>query len=282
VRLAFTSDIHIDLNGPAVLSALVAQVRAVAPDVLLIAGDIATGPTTYLETLLALRAAAPRLLVVAGNHDVWTRPEAVAKGLHSWVRLDKLLPALCREAGAELLDAGPVEIDGVGFAGTLGWYDLTTREHLLDAPMSAYREGFWQGLRWNDHVFTSWPDADGNEMSMEAVALTLRERLAAHLASLATRRIVVATHTLAFGDQIHRKNHPGWRFANAFMGSLPLGELIQSDPRVTLAIAGHTHLPSDLRFGRLRAVVSPLGYRKEWQADTVEGAVQKALKVIEV
>lgn len=282
MRVAFTSDIHIDLNGAVVLEALAERVRVVAPDVLLIAGDIATGPKTYLETLLALRAVAPRLLVVAGNHDVWTTPEAAEKGLHSWARLEKLLPALCEEAGAHLLDAAPVEIDGVGFAGTLGWYDLTTREHVLDAPIEAYRTGVWGGLRWTDHTYTRWPDADGGTMAMEEVARVLRERLEGHLKSLTTRRIVVATHTLPFADQIHRKEHPGWRFANAFMGSLPLGEVIKADPRVVLAVAGHTHHGSDVRFGRLRAVVSPLGYKKEWGAPNPRAAVEKALKVVEV
>lgn len=282
MRLACISDIHIDLNGPTVLDALARRVRAVAPDVLLVAGDIATGPSTYLQTLLALRAEAPRLLVVAGNHDVWTTPEAAAKGLHSWARLDKLLPALCEEAGAQLLDAGPLEIDGVGFAGTLGWYDLTTREHVLDAPMEAYRAGVWGGLRWTDHTYTRWPDEQGADMPMEEVARVLRERLEAHLKQLTARRVVVATHTLPFVEQIHRKEHPGWRFVNAFMGSLPLGDVIKRDPRVVLAVAGHTHLHSDLRFGRMRALVTPLGYRKEWHGATPEAAVEKSLKVVEL
>jgi predicted phosphodiesterase len=282
MRLAFTSDIHIDLNGPGVLDALVARAAELAPDVLLIAGDIATGAATYLRTLLALKATSPRLLVVAGNHDVWTTPEALAAGIDSWARLDKLLPALCTEAGAELLDAGPVEIDGVGFAGTLGWYDLSTREHVLDAPMEAYRKGVWGGLRWTDHTYTAWKGPDGEKMGMEEVAGILRERLAAHLAALTTRRIVVATHTLPFGEQIHRKEHPGWRFVNAFMGSLPMGQVIRDDPRVVLAIAGHTHLGSDLRLGRLRAVVSPLGYAKEWRGNTPAAAVAHALKLVEL
>lgn len=282
MKLAFTSDIHIDLNGASVLDALARRVRSVAPDVLVVAGDIATGATTYLQTLLALRAAAPRLLVVAGNHDVWTTPEAAAKGLHSWARLDTLLPALCAEAGAHLLDAAPIEIDGVGFAGTLGWYDLTTREHVLDAPMEAYRTGVWGGLRWTDHTYTRWPGPDGADMPMEDVARVLRERLETHLRQLTSRRIVVATHTLPFGEQIHRKEHPGWRFVNAFMGSLPLGEVIRRDPRVVLAIAGHTHIHSDLRLGRLRAVVTPLGYRKEWHGATPEAAVEKALRVVDL
>ncbi len=282
MRLAFTSDIHIDLNGAPVLDALVERVRAVAPDVLIVAGDIATGPTTYLDTLLRLRSVAPRLLVVAGNHDVWSTPEAVAQGLDAWKRLDVLLPALCAEAGATLLDASPVVVDGVGFAGTLGWYDLTTREALLDAPMEAYRTGEWQGLRWTDHRYAVWSAPDGGRMAMEEVARILRERLRAHLAGLDARRVVVATHTLPFEAQIQRKSHPGWRFANAFMGTLPLGDLIRSDPRVFLCISGHTHHGSDLRFGGLRAVVSPLGYSREWKGSTPQKAVEHALRVLDV
>lgn len=281
MRIACTSDIHIDLNGPVVLDALVARARELAPDVLIVAGDIATGAATYLKTLLALRAVVPRLLVVAGNHDVWTAPEALAKGIDSWARLDRLLPAICREAAVDYLDAGPIEIDGIGFAGSLGWYDLTTREHVLDAPMEAYRTGTWGGLRWTDHTYAIWKGPDG-PMSMEDVAAALRARLAEHLAALQTRRIVVVTHTLPFADQIHRKEHPGWRFVNAFMGSLPLGDVIRADPRVVLALAGHTHLRSDLRIGRFRALVTPLGYKREWAGATPEAAVAAALRVVEV
>ena len=160
MRLAVTSDIHTDVNGPELLAALVDRARELAPDVLLIIGDIATSPTQYLSTLLALRAVVPRLLVVAGNHDVWTTSEAAAKGLDSWARLDRLLPALAEEAGAELLDQAPVEIDGVAILGSLGWFDFSTREHLLELPMEVYRKGNWGGLRWMDQVRTIWLEGE--------------------------------------------------------------------------------------------------------------------------
>lgn len=282
MRIATTSDIHIDINGEIVLEALCARIRAVKPDVLIVAGDIATGATTFLTTLLALKACAPHMLVVAGNHDVWTSPAAVAKGIDSWAWLDKLLPALCTEAGVHLLDAGPTVIGGIGFAGSLGWYDLTMREHLLDAPMEAYRTGRFGGLMWNDHRFAHFLDAEGKHLQSEVVAERLRDRLQAHLDSLSCSRVVVATHMLAFERQVHRKDRPGWRFVNAFMGSLRMGELLARDPRIELAIAGHTHIHSDQRIGRLRALVSPLGYAKEWRAPDVAGAVEKALAVVDL
>lgn len=203
-------------------------------------------------------------------------------GLHAWTKLDKLIPALCVEAGAHFLDAGPITIGNVGFAGNLGWYDLSLREHLLGAPMEAYRIGEWGGMRWNDHRFAFWPGEDGNALPCEVVAERLRGRFAAHLSSLRAPQIVVATHMLAFQSQVYSKPHPGWRFANAFMGSLALGDIIRANPRVVLAIAGHTHVPSDQRIGSLRAVVSPLGYKREWRADNVVDAARRALTVVEL
>ncbi len=282
MRLAITSDIHIDLNGHAVLDALCARVRAVQPDVLIVAGDIATGATTFLSTLLALRPCAPELLVVAGNHDVWTSPGARSQGIDSWAWLDKLLPALCVEAGAHLLDAGPVVLGKVGFAGSLGWYDLTMREHLLDVPPDAYATGRFGGLMWNDHRFAFFDDGAGRALACDVVAERLRARLLDHLAALDCSRVVVATHTLAFERQVFRKERDAWRFVNAFMGSLRTGELIAADRRIELAIAGHTHIPSDQRIGRVRALVSPLGYKKEWRAPDVVGAVEKALAVVDL
>lgn len=287
MRLALTSDIHIDTNGAATLEILAARVREIGPDVLVVAGDIATGAATYLRTLLALRAAAPEVMVVAGNHDVWTAPEAAAKGLDSWKRLDAVLPALCREAGVHLLDAGPVVLGGIGFAGSLGWYDLSTADPDLGLPLATYREGEWGGLRWNDHRLAVWGDGAGGRMVERDVADRLRARLAAHLATLETARVVAVTHTLPFAAQVARSPSPAWRFVNAFMGSTALGDLLLADPRVELAIAGHTHIGSELWIDRpaglpLHAIVSPLGTTREWRGTPAEEAVARAIRVVDL
>lgn len=287
MRLAFTSDIHIDMNGAATLAILADRVREIGPDVLVVAGDVATGAATYLRTLLALRDAAPEVMVVAGNHDVWTAPEAAAAGLDSWKRLDAVLPALCREAGVHFLDAGPVVLGGIGFAGSLGWFDLSTADPDLGLPLETYRTGEWGGLRWNDHRLAVWGDGAGGRMVEREVADRLRARLAAHLDALDTARVVAVTHTLPFVAQVARGASPAWRFVNAFMGSTALGELLLADPRIELAIAGHTHLGSDLWIDRpdgslLHAMVSPLGYTREWRGTSAEEAVARAIRVVDL
>lgn len=281
MRLAVTSDIHVDKNGPATVDALVERAKELAPDILVIAGDIATGATTWLTCMAALARAVPRVLCVAGNHDTWCAPAALAAGIDSWARLDKLLPALAAEAGVHDLDAGPVEIDGVGFAGTLGWFDFSTADPGLDLPRSAYRAGAYGGVQWMDQRLASFLE-HGARMPDEDVAARLRERLRVQLASLATPRVVAVTHMLPFPEQVVRRPSPTWRFCNAYMGQLALGDLLRADPRVVLAIAGHTHAPSDLRLGALRAVVSPLGYRSEWGGMTDREAVAAAMALVEI
>jgi predicted phosphodiesterase len=282
MRIAITSDIHIDKNGQEVLELLARRVRELAPDVLVVAGDIATGPTTFLQSLLALRDVAPEVVVVAGNHDVWSGPTAVAAGITAWTKLDTLLPALCAEAKVHCLDAGAVQLGEFAFCGSLGWYDLSMIDPDLGAPAEAYAAGRFGGLQWMDHVYAVFPDDVGGRLGPPAVAKRLADRLRAQLAAVSASRIVGVTHMLPFDAQLHRKPDPGWRFMQAFIGHRALGEILSADSRVELAIAGHTHHASDMRIGSLHAVVSPLGYRSEWMGRPPVEAVERAVKVVDL
>ncbi len=282
MRIAVTSDIHIDKNGPELCELIADRVRQLRADALIVAGDVATSPTVLLQSFLTLRESAPSVYFVAGNHDIWSHPTLHAKGQHSWWRLDTLLPALCSEAGIHNLDAAPAELDGVAFVGTLGWWDLSTRDPELPAPLEAYRRGEYAGLRWMDHTYTHFPDEAGRALLPEAVAALLRERLRAQLASCTASRIVAVTHMVAFPEQLHKKAHAGWRFAQAFIGHLGLGEVIAADSRVRLAVCGHTHIPSDFTRDGLRALCTPLGYHQEWHGRPAAEAVSRAVVLAEV
>lgn len=282
MRIVVTSDIHIDKNGQETLEALAQFVTEATADVLVVAGDVATSPTTFLHTLLTLRPCAREVVLVAGNHDVWSPPQLVASGQHAWWRLDTLLPALCAEAGVQDLDVAPWRCGDVEFVGTLGWYDLSMRDASLGAPDEAYRTGEFAGMKWMDHVYAVFPDAEGAPMSIQAVAARLAERLRAQLAASTADRIVAVTHMVAFPEQLHHKPFAGWRFAQAFIGHRALGEAMRADARVELAIAGHTHMRSDLQLGTLRAVCAPLGYRSEWRGLSPTEAVAASVRVIDL
>lgn len=281
MRIAVTSDIHIDRNGEDTLQALAARVRALQADVLVVAGDIATPLDVYFHTLRTLCPCAGELVLVAGNHDVWCSAAAQAEGWNAWRRLDVALPALARDVGAHLLDAGPVVLGGVAFVGTMGWYDLSFRDEELEVPAEAYRTGAWGGVRWMDPGLAVFPDEAGAPMPVEAVADRLLGRLQAAL-RIDAERIVAVTHVLPFRAQAWRAREPVWRFVNAFMGCSRLGELLAADPRVELVISGHTHIPSDREIGGLRALVTPLGYRREWRGLDAVGAVERSVQLVEL
>ncbi|MBM4393057.1 MAG: metallophosphoesterase family protein [Deltaproteobacteria bacterium] len=281
MRIAVTSDIHVDKNGPGVLRALASRVAELQPDVLVLAGDVATPLPTLLEALLSLRPCAREMVFVAGNHDVWSHPLSLAQGVDAWTRLDRLIPALCQEAGVHDLDTGPVVIDGVGFVGTLGWWDLSMRDEALGAPEDAYQRGEFGGLRWMDHVFARFR-REGEDMPYAQVAVELRERLRAQLQAVNADRVVGVTHMVQFPSQLAYKSHPGWRFCQGFIGHRSLGEMLAADERVVLSACGHTHSPSDQQIGRLRAVCSPLGYRGEWLGRPDVQAVERAVSLVEL
>ena len=114
VRLVLISDIHV--GGPDMppsrLGRIVGQINALAPDVVLIAGDLitekrlATRLYSIAEAIAPLAALRPKIgtLAVLGNHDYWADPAGAVEAL--------------RRAGITVLDndaasAGPLAIGGI-------------------------------------------------------------------------------------------------------------------------------------------------------------------------
>src|SRR5260370_34381779 len=122
MRLVLTSDLHVDHHAE-VVPLVAERVRALMPDVLIVAGDVSSRLETLEAALAALRACAPRLLFVAGNHDLWTLPGAPS----SRARYERDIPAACARAGADAIGSEPLDIDGVVFCGVTGWYDSSVR-----------------------------------------------------------------------------------------------------------------------------------------------------------
>jgi predicted MPP superfamily phosphohydrolase len=146
VTVALFSDVHIGNSTMDAdrLTRIVAQVNALRPDLVLIAGDFAsthdsTGAPAGIATLAApLSGLHPRLGTIAtlGNHDEWTGPGVVRHTLE--------------KAGITVLDnqavqRGPLVIGGAG--------DMATRHQSVPALLRAMRP--LQGARL---VVTHSPD----------------------------------------------------------------------------------------------------------------------------
>lgn len=114
IRIALLSDIHVGNIGmpPARLDAVVAQVNAARPDIVLLAGDFIIGDTPHgaverardLRHLAGLRARWG-VFAVLGNHDHWTAPDAIRA---------ELAGAGVITLENDAVRSGPLAITGVG------------------------------------------------------------------------------------------------------------------------------------------------------------------------
>ena len=265
MRLALTSDLHVE-HHPEVVPLIAERVRAMAPDVLIVAGDVSHKLETLEATLAALQKAAPHLVFVAGNHDLWTQPGAPS----SRVRYEEEIPAACARAGAHAIGRAPVEIDGVVFCGVTGWYDYSLRNRDLDATFTRadYERGAWGRLRWNDTARVVWPDDDGRELDAPAICDRQVAALEAQLSDAGTRPTVVVTHHLPFVGLVTSRGELPWDFINGFMGSERLGEVMLRAANVRAGVCGHTHFRKRVdvegKGGRFSVETSPIGYPREY------------------
>ncbi len=250
MRMFFASDLHygVDPEGDAAVRALAGHLlppRAGRDDVLVLVGDLAKDDATVRECLALFAPFPGRKFAVAGNHDVWV------VGGSSWTRYRRL-SRLFRAAGFHPLEDEPAVVDGVGFAGSMGWYDYSFRDADLRIPYAAYRAKTYPGKTmpiWNDAHLVSWGMPD------EEVTAWQAERLARHLASLdGCGEKVLAIHHVPTKRLLY---HPRWlvpreiRFANAFLGAERFADLACAHG-VDLVVNGHIHMAGTADVGRTR------------------------------
>ncbi len=282
MRIIATADLHYDIARSRLPAEEIA--RAICEqqaDALLILGDAAGRDLGILRECLHLfdRFAGARFFV-AGNHDIWTDP-----GGDSLRRLEHELPAVCRETGFHSLDLEPVVLDGVGLAGSIGWYDFSFRNAKLGIPLRFYEAKISPGaaarLGGYDHLLvdrsdipaaafeigTRWMDGEHIRLLLsdaEFCRLVL-DRLERHLVSLADRcrQIVVGLHHLPFLELVPRAARPGWAFAEAFLGSERFGQLIRRHPKVRYVLCGHSHKHDRVQFDGFECVNVGCTYREK-------------------
>jgi predicted phosphohydrolase len=273
MRILVTADLHYNIprsQGPA--ERLARRVAEAQGDVLVLLGDTAGARLEPMREALRLFADfRGRKLLVPGNHCLWCR-----SGEDSLDRYNKVLPALAEEEGFVVLDHHPQLINGLGLAGSIGWYDYSFRDRKLDVPVEFYREKLSPGaaaylgrddlveahrgklkqrhmslgVRWRDGQFVRLPMSDAQFVAM------LAQRLREQLQALADRaqRIAVFLHHLPFQDLVPVDRPDRFAFAAAFLGSEALGRVISECDKVTHVYCGHSHWPSRIRRGSIEVV----------------------------
>lgn len=286
VRLAFTSDLHVD-HHPEVVDRVAAAARAARADVLVVAGDVTPRPERLGEALRRLSDAAPTVAFVPGNHDLWCADDHPADSRERYL---EVIPEICESAGVACLPDGPLDLGVATLVGQTGWYDFSLRDpaHDVEVPFEAYRRGRYGRLTWTDKHFVRWAGCEDDV----ALAAWMTERLACQIAAVRRDRpIVVTTHMVPFAELVTRRPLP-WGFVTAFLGAARLGDAIVSAARggapVVYAIAGHTHDARraliEVDGGRtLVAETSPIGYPREYRhAGDIAARVAARLRVIEL
>lgn len=292
MKIAFISDLHVD-NAPRsfpLVECLAAHLTAIQPDVFIIAGDIAANTRLFERTLNQFSQLPAAKLLVAGNHDIWVdSPESLRQGIHSTLKYTEIIPELCSRNGFIALGGDPHIINGVGFAGTIGWYDYTLRNTSYDDVFSleTYRnKQYSDRFTWNDLKFAHWMDGRGKRRKGdEEVARETEASLERQLADLQRQgitRTVVVTHHLPFREMVFYPNCLPFDFFSAYMGSEGLGKVIASHHSVRQVICGHSHIKSSLPMGGLLAMKSPLGYYREWRTGNPEHHVHERLSILEL
>ena len=134
----------------------------------------------------------------------------------------------------------------LAFLGGLGYVELAI---ILILALIIFGSRLPGVARWNDGRFIRWGESDAE------VTARMGAKLAAQLAEVAQRaEAVVATiHHLPFAALVMHAGDIRRDFANAFMGSPQLGEVLLAEPKFRLCLTGHSHTPADLAIGADRA-----------------------------
>jgi len=270
------------------------RARELAPDVLVLAGDVC--PDLHrLEACLRLivEAAGAPVLYLAGNHELWCGG-ARGSGPDSRERYLVTIPRLARRAGAVPLGVEPHVIDDVGFVGVTGWYDYSLRDVTLDDVVSTadYTAKRSRERTCVDGQQVFWPGADGVPLSDDALCDTMCSLLRQQLDDVSGRcsRVVVVTHMVPDRVLLTAAGAPGERsegerFQDAFMGTERLGAELLQRSEVVRVVCGHYHhaaravLPGARE--EIPCEISPVGYPREMDR-SLEDQVARRMRVVEV
>ena len=244
-KILVVSDTHVNHPSPAwgqkgnnILRAAKELATTTSFDIALHLGDIVEPDNdNRIEDGLAMFAAIPaqRHLWVAGNNDI-----EFLHG-HDIAHYQEHLARIAQPFGVHLLDKAPITIDGIGFAGNYGSYDLSLWELVAArATDSSYPETRCA----LEAQIAKWYRENLGGIGVQELFDTCQTRLHYHIQSLKNRsKIVVATHTVPDPSFVVYGKSESWDMKNAWMGwdDHRSPRPIANTPNLVLQLCGHTH-----------------------------------------
>lgn len=254
MKLLSFSDLHLDHNNKEldrdITPEIAAYIREVAPDRVIVAGDMAGSSERcipYIEELERLSGVP--LSYIPGNHSIWTLNKQADA---SWREYEQL-----KQHHSSLIDR-PLHLnDEWVLIGDMGWYDYSFKEpHRTRDEIVRERNQIWK-----DSALARWGISD------EQVCQLMLDKFERQLTEHQDKKIVFVNHFIPYPEFVPvSQTWEVWNMIRPFMGTARLGELLDRHPQVRYVIFGHIHhrIGTKLRNGQT-VICNPLGYVKEWR-----------------
>jgi len=256
LKILLTADLHLlRASREHTLSVLASWVDRLRPEVMVIAGDVASAPQAA-EALLALRRIFSQgwLAICLGNHDFWMHDEARPRyaSLEQVVE-EHWLPAT-RQAEVVLLDSGNLELPDLYLVGGYGHYDLGFAvPGLAYGDLKISEADYLRGacpevsaMRWRD--FQLMPAIQTGLHEVAAAQVTGFER---RLIQTGMKPVLAVMHTAPFQELLGIPPlpvgvpPPERAFFRAYLGNRGMGVMLRRHlHRLCGIVCGHTHRPA--------------------------------------
>lgn len=240
---AFTSLDHLDFA---------AEMHALKPDILIVAGDCAETciDKLYLQDFCQTYKNPHGVSIcIPGNHDLWLNMKEPEES--HWAKYDWFFKVVEEQGWIGLRD-GIWQKDGVVVAGSMGWYDFSAAD-------PAYSLSPEQWDKWH-------PWSDYERMKMKSAVEVAKLRIAEFQTSLSKippkdqrKALVVLSHFPAFSRLMASEYFPSPDIGAAFMGNYEMGKMI-APLDANLYYTGHTHRRKEFKLGETNCINNGSGY----------------------
>ena len=233
MKIRLLSDLHTEFRLP-YKTAEFAEYRG--EDVLVLAGDIASGSTNTMSVIKFFKDQGfPNIVYVAGNHEYYGG---------NFIQFNEKMAEKCSMIeGVHFLNPNSVVIDGVLFTGGTLWTNFAENPFSQSAAKRGINDfKVIKGFDVNECAKTYYKHLDFIKQSYE---------------NRDNRKVVVVTHFLPARECIAPRFR-GPDLINDYFAN-NLGDYIANMSNTTW-LFGHTHDATDIVLGDTRVIANPHGY----------------------
>jgi len=265
LKIAFTSDFHINVSSKSMLSYLKRYLVENGVDIFCFAGDMSGNTRLSVSALMEIQnETGCKVLAVPGNHEM--RDTSFKS---SWEALEYFNQSL----GDISLCHSPFLFSDYAIIGNMGWYDYSTGSERFTAEQQdkmEYEGKVTQDVKCN---WNGWKPYQVAEYSLNSLKNDLER--------YKDKKIILMSHIIPYKKYVLFKNEPSWDYFNAYFGNTGIGSLLENYP-VHYVHFGHTHTKFFDKLDKKTIICSPLGIEKEWETSRIETELPLAIKIIKI